>query len=182
MQTATELRNQILTARRALSPEQAAANSAAVCEKLRQADIWRNVKTVLSYLAYGRELDPSGLHNWLWERGIELAVPVCSEQEDGVMWACRYNPDVELQQTPLGVMEPKKLELIEPGQIDLVLVPGVVFDRFGGRMGHGRGYYDRYLSQTKALRIGLAHHYSWFPGWNFNHGIKGWIIWLRKMK
>jgi 5-formyltetrahydrofolate cyclo-ligase len=154
------LRAEMLAARRALTPEAAAKASAAVCERLKTAPIWDGVKTVLSYLAYGRELDPSGLNQWLWQRQIRVLVPVCSRTEKGVMEACLFQPDTELIKSSLGVLEPLNPQIIKPEAVDLVLAPGVVFDRHGNRIGHGGGYYDRYLQKTPAIRLGLLHHFQ----------------------
>ena len=59
---------------------------------------------------------------------------------------------------PLGIREPKAdLPVVAPEALSVVLVPGRAFDVRGGRVGRGAGYYDRYLAQTGARRIGIAY-------------------------
>jgi len=157
MQQKNELRKGMLAKRRALTEEQAAANSARVCEELLAADIWQGIETVLAYLPYGRELNVWPLFADLWAKGLRIAVPVCSENERGKMVAALLTPETELVRKSLGVLEPVEPQFIMSEEIDVVLVPGVVFDQKGNRMGHGAGYYDRYLACCSALVIGVAH-------------------------
>ncbi len=55
-----------------------------------------------------------------------------------------------------GIMEPCGNDIVEPSQIDMIIVPGVAFDRGGHRLGRGRGYYDRYLPLTRAFKAGVC--------------------------
>lgn len=58
-----------------------------------------------------------------------------------------------------GIMEPEGTGLIEPWEIDAMVVPGVAFTADGARMGRGKGFYDKYLSQEgfRALKIGVCY-------------------------
>jgi 5-formyltetrahydrofolate cyclo-ligase len=68
-----------------------------------------------------------------------------------------YDP-TRLVRHRFGILEPTAdLPIIEPAEIAIVLVPGIVFDRHGRRLGWGSGYYDRFLSTTPALRVGVTY-------------------------
>ena len=70
-----------------------------------------------------------------------------------------YNISEGLQRGAFGIMEPTGTTLIEPNEIDVMIVPGVVFTRNGARCGRGKGFYDKYLSRNgfRAYTIGVCY-------------------------
>lgn len=69
------------------------------------------------------------------------------------------NIEAEMRVGAFGILEPMDgLEEVELGEVDIFLCPGLGFDRKGGRMGRGRGFYDRLLKQAKpdAVKIGVC--------------------------
>ena len=150
--TKQEQRIQCLAARRAMSEAERAASSAAICDRLLALPELRNARTILSYRALWDEADLRGLEERL---AVRFVYPRClggggvEARELCGPWA----------RGPFGLEEPDPTlsRLVEPEEIDAVLVPCVGFDAAGGRLGHGAGYYDRYLPRCrKALCICVA--------------------------
>lgn len=59
-----------------------------------------------------------------------------------------------------GVLEPLSEHIVQPNDFDVIIVPLVAFDVKGNRLGYGKGYYDRYLKHTHALRIGVGYEFQ----------------------
>ncbi len=76
------------------------------------------------------------------------------------------DPSTDLGTGAFGILEPAdRLPLVDAASIDAFLCPGLAFDENGGRLGRGRGFYDRALSLARpdAIRIGVCHPYQIVP-------------------
>ncbi len=99
------------------------------------------------------------------ERLLDLGRTVCLPRtawERGTMEAIRLTSIGEIEPGRHGLHEPAGLDVIAPDALDVVVTPGVAFDRSGARLGHGRGFYDRYLSRPGvcAVRVGVGFEAS----------------------
>ena len=81
----------------------------------------------------------------------------------GQMGSCPLNSESELVLGAFGIPEPARRILEEPQKECVFLIPGLVFDRKGNRMGYGKGFYDRFLTNRKNLKIALAYSFQILP-------------------
>ncbi len=119
----------------------------------------RNAKTILSYwpkLA-SREIDLRPLNCWLRTRGCTVLLPIIEPNSiiSRMHWG-HFDHERTLMLNRWGILQPGKRADISAEDIDIVLVPGLGFDRRGHRIGYGGGYYDRFFESVHAYKIGLS--------------------------
>ena len=143
------------SARAAIGRGLAERKALAAVSRILALPAYRGAKTILVYMASRGEMDVSELADAALRAGKQVAYPVCDGH--GGMVAAMAAEQWEVNR--YGIYEPSLCEarLIPPDQLDLVLAPGLAFDREGYRLGWGGGYYDRFLACCKnACCLGIA--------------------------
>lgn len=102
-------------------------------------------RTVMAFWSFGSEVQTSALIERLNEEGKRVVLPRVAE---GEIAAVAYAPGDPVAATSFGAMEPVGVELVPAEDVDVVIVPGVAFDRRGGRVGYGGGFYDRLFTRA----------------------------------
>ena len=157
------LREQLRLAKRVMSPDERAEQSAQICRRIVESSLWRSSQAILLYSPLTSEVNVnplivSGLS------GVKIvSLPRFLSKSD------RYAPYVIRQSGDVvdgafGVREPTAdcVEL-QPNQLDLVIVPGVGFDALGARLGRGGGHYDRLLQGLTATICGVCFRQQVLP-------------------
>lgn len=149
------LRRQALDWLATLSSQARIAGDEALFRRFLALPQIESVRTVLLYHGMDTEPDTVRLLSPLWDMGKQVCLPRCLPGNQ--MEARLVQRDSTLVRHPYGMLEPgPDCPLIPPDQIDLVLVPGLAFDRSGGRLGRGGGYYDRWLAGFSGITAALC--------------------------
>ena len=107
----------------------------------------------MSYCPFQKEVNVSILNEMLLKNNVIVGFPVISDQN--YTMDCYYSRFYSLNQ--YGIIQPEKDKFIDKSKIDAVIVPLLAFDEQCFRLGRGKGYYDRYLSDYDGLKIALAY-------------------------
>lgn len=147
------LRKKLLGLRSALAPEEAASLSRRIQEHILDSALWQNAGQVLIYSPIRNEVDTALLFEDALNKGKEVLFPRCVPGKAGIMDLAACPASEALCAGMFGILEPdiKHCPALRGDDLhpELAVVPGVGFDRNGGRLGYGAGYYDRVLESTE---------------------------------
>lgn len=130
-----------------------------ICEQLLRHPRMQAADTVMLYYSLPDEVDTHTLVDSLVAAGKEVLLPKVLDGEN--MEARRYTGPADLAEGCLHLLEPVGAAFTDLASVPLIIVPGLSFDSNGHRLGRGRGYYDRFLSQLpQAWKIGVCFSFQ----------------------
>jgi 5-formyltetrahydrofolate cyclo-ligase len=151
------LRGQTLARLAGMTDGERRQGSECLCALLRRQRVWRDAKTVLLFAPMPGEPDIWPLLEEALRHGKSVALPRYERASNRYL-ACSV-AELERDVAPgyYGIREPAPhCPELTSNRLDLILAPGVAFDQQGGRLGRGRGYYDRMLAVMRGIRCGVA--------------------------
>lgn len=158
--TKSEIRDKMKAMRRALSKDDAALLSRSITEKVCSLPCFVNAGTVMTYISAFKEPDTAAIIENTLLNNKKCVVPVSNTDTHTITPV--YITDT-LVKGAYGIPEPDIINEADISDIDIALIPGIAFDMHGNRTGFGMGYYDRFLSQFKGLKIGLCYDFQLLP-------------------
>lgn len=156
-----QLRKEILAARNTLTAQEIQTRSSAIGERLLTLPEIQDSSSIFLYVSFRSEVDTTTLLAKLIDLGKTVSVPITYVKERRLDAIRITNPARDLVPGYCDIPEPRKEILVSnyiaPETIDIIILPGSVFDNRCGRFGYGGGFYDRFVSAIpSACRIGLA--------------------------
>jgi 5-formyltetrahydrofolate cyclo-ligase len=151
------LRKQIRAALQKIPPAVRLAASAQIRTRLKEQPFWENAASILFFAPIPDEVDVWLLLEETLASGKIAALPRYDSASNDY-FACRVqNLQTEVGPGQFGIREPNAgCPEIPLERLGLILVPGVAFDLRGGRLGRGRGFYDRLLPEIRGIKCGIA--------------------------
>jgi 5-formyltetrahydrofolate cyclo-ligase len=153
------IRKEKLRWRASLEPEEARIKSEKIAATLNKLPEYANVKTILLYVsAKPNEVDTHSLIRQALSKGVRVLVPVTDFDRNQLTFS-EIRGMEELIRVRFGLLEPRadSLRPADAGEANVIVVPGVAFDRECRRVGFGGGYYDRLLAGARAPAIALGY-------------------------
>lgn len=133
----------------------AEGNSEKISRRILESPWFLQANNVMAFCAIRPEPDLQMVLEAALEQRKTFLLPRC--EADGTMTARRIGDLSELVIGAYGIREPDAgAEVFPPEELGLILTPGLAFDRRGGRLGRGKGYYDRFLPKTNAVTVGVC--------------------------
>ena len=151
------LRRIYIKKRKKCSPDFIEKAGEGIAEKFLSSHLL-NKKSYMIYYPINNEAPVMNLAKRLFERGKILTFPVTTE--DDSIKPAQLIDFSNFSEGKYKIPEPEDKNFINPNQIEIVFVPGVVFDRSGGRAGYGKGCYDRFLERSAAVKIGVCYEFQ----------------------
>lgn len=157
-----EIRETILQEKIKFSKAIVKEKSLAIFDTLKETNFYKNANNIMVYITLENEneVPTEPIIDDLLNKGKRIFIPLTVHKTKELIVSELKNVEKDLKVGNFGVMEPKKetTRPVDPSILDIVIVPGVVFDKKGYRIGHGAGYYDRFLPglSKKTTTVSLA--------------------------
>ncbi len=124
-----------------------------------ESDLYKEAKQIMLYIPLGNEVDVRGIMDAALGDKKTALVPV-TDANSGEITPCIITKDTEFERGAFSVLEPKAKLEADMTKTDVVLVPGIAFDKCGGRVGFGKGCYDRLLENSDAVFVGVCFDFQ----------------------
>ncbi len=155
-----EIRKEALQARLRLSPVQIREKSGRIARRFFALPEYQSAATVMFYVSRASEVETHGMIARALREKDRVAVPVMFPEKRRLVPVVIHDFYQDLAPGKMGVLEPDpaKEKILPPDEVDLLVLPGLAFDRRGNRMGRGRAFFDIFLKDLSpaVIRVALA--------------------------
>lgn len=151
-----QLRGKIKELQKQYSEDELLLKSEEVFSVVELVGVFQSAKKILIYHSMMGEVSTINFMN-KWKAEKEFYLPVVQGEDLNFK---KYTSNADLKRSAFGVLEPRSEDIIDYKKVDLIIVPGVAFDRKKNRLGHGKGYYDKFLSKINKTKMGVCFDFQ----------------------
>ena len=157
MENKDYLRKQIQIKRNQLTPEEKNSLSNKIFHHLIHSELFSQSDSIFTYISFENEVDTRNIIHYSLKKEKMIGIPKISED--------RISPIVfkgwdTLKKGYSGILEPQNSDVFQFSNNTIILIPGLVFDKNGHRLGYGKGFYDRFLKNHNEIKIGLSYSFQ----------------------
>lgn len=138
--------------RKSMTDNEIAEKSRRAAENFCNTEEFHSAETVFIYISLPKEVATADIIAECFRCGKRVVVPVT---EKGEISLCLLENMENLTIGEFGISEPSEKRFWQ-GRVDIAVIPGLGFDRDGGRMGFGKGCYDKFLAENECIKVGLC--------------------------
>lgn len=156
-----ELRSMIRARKRAMTEAEIAEKSEKLGKLFAESALYKNARTIYGYMPYNQEVRTVPMLEQALRDGKKVAVPKCYGEEMRFI----YLDDLtQVEKGYANIPEPIADEPVADDETALVLMPGLVFDPQGHRIGYGGGFYDKFLAKEPSHpTLALCYDFQMLP-------------------
>ena len=156
----SKIRQRIKNTRASLSTRWILESSRCIHQRALGLSEYLSARFIAAYYALPNEVQTNEIFKQCWHDGKEIFVPVYEPKKNAYSFS-KVGESSLLREGPYNINEPVVHSVIGPDLLTLVFVPGVAFDPFGGRIGYGKGHFDKLLqSNINLFKVGLAFDFQ----------------------
>lgn len=145
--------------RNAMPVDEVIEKSVLAEELFLSSELYHNSECIMLYMPLGNETDTSLILKKALANGKMVVIPVTDTSNTDII-PCIVSKDTVFKKGAYSINEPDRLIKADETHIDTVIVPGIAFGKDGGRVGFGKGYYDRFLQKTNAIKVGFCYEFQ----------------------
>lgn len=151
------LRKKVLAERSKIDKEQRLSMGNTIIDTFKSTDFYKNAEMIMIYISFGTEIHNHEFIKDALAEGKKILVPV-TFHEPRMMKPSLLKSFDDLEPGYYNILSPKEesINYVDKSEIDVIIVPGAIFDKEGYRIGYGGGYYDRFLADLKIPKISFA--------------------------
>ena len=159
MMTKQEIREQNKALRRQMSRVDAETKSQTAAEIFLRSELYTASRQIMLYMPLGNEVDLTAIKTKALADGKRVVLPV-TEKNSGIIIPICVGENTVFKKGNFSVLEPQSTEIADMTRVDVVLVPGIAFDKRGARVGFGKGCYDMFLESYNGIKIGVCYDFQ----------------------